>query len=129
MMDADRLSFGEELLLGSPVELDSDSGTVCDFNGCLEPARWLVPAAAFCERHRDESVAEIDGFFRWKLPVGALAFDAEWRQIRHDQYAEILRELRLEDGGVCRTPQRVAMLDELVHLAVDSLVRSAGGLP
>jgi hypothetical protein len=129
MDDCDRLSFEEELWLGSLLELDPDDRTVCDFTGCASWATALAPGVAMCQRHRDESTVDDGGFLRWKVGVGALTWDQTWRQQRYDDYTRKLAELRAQDGGVPRTPERDAMLAELIRIAVDHLIRDAGAVP
>jgi hypothetical protein len=69
----------------------------------------------------------VDG--RWKLAVGSLTWDKDWRRQRYNDYARRLAELRAEDGGARRTSRQDALLDELIRDAVNHVIRAAGAVP
>ena len=126
MSDSDFLSLEQEVVLGAPLRLGDDAG-VCDICGCDRRAEVIIPGAVLCDECAREFGVDVARVYR--VPVDVL-FDSSFAfmQARREQYASLLREYR-ERLLLPATPDREALVVELVREAVDELIRDAGGQP
>lgn len=121
------LTLAEEVALAAPIRLDHDDPHVCDRRGCEQRADSIVPGAVLCpDCAREFGIGTRDTY---RLPLEELGIsDWQFTQARTGEYEALLTERR-EKRLVPATPEREALLSDLIRVRVDEFIRSCGGLP